>query len=63
MVLRRLTKNDRAIKTIGEIYMVNKRFIKKVLSSISTIAITFVTVGRVLMPYGVQAADSRKPHK
>ncbi len=38
--------------------MVNKRFIRKVLSSISTIAITFVTVGTVLMPYGVQAADS-----
>ena len=38
--------------------MVNKRFIKKVLSSISTIAITFVTVGTVLMPYNVQAADS-----
>ena len=38
--------------------MVNKRFIKKVLSSISTIAITFVTVGTVLIPYGVQAADS-----
>lgn len=38
--------------------MVNKRFIKKVLSSISTIAITFVTVGTVLMPYNVQAADN-----
>ena len=38
--------------------MVNKRFIKKVLSSISTIAITFVTIGMVLMPYNVQAADS-----